>query len=289
MTATGATTGATTGAKPAATTGTATGTGATSGSATRLPSIGLGQARRWLFRNPLRSLPSYISSRTFSAAVLDLVVPDADNQTTLTAIREQVAKIHGFPALTEQLQSLLKASEDSVEAYRASVERWYDDHMDRVSGWYKRHIAKWSLALGALLVLILNLNSVAIAQSLYTNEEVRTAVVAVATEATQCEGLQGAQLDACLDTLTDQLQRTQDAGLPLGWQVVERCQPQGTCASFGERYGLLAQGQGWVSWHPLLVLLGWLLTMVALVPGARFWFDLLGRLGSLRTTGPKPT
>jgi hypothetical protein len=28
--------------------------------------------------------------------------------------------------------------------------------------------------------------------------------------------------------------------------------------------------------------------VLALVPGARFWFDLLGRLGSLRSSGPKP-
>jgi hypothetical protein len=28
--------------------------------------------------------------------------------------------------------------------------------------------------------------------------------------------------------------------------------------------------------------------VVALLPGARFWFDLLGKLGSLRSSGPKP-
>jgi hypothetical protein len=39
----------------------------------------------------------------------------------------------------------------------------------------------------------------------------------------------------------------------------------------------------------LLVLLGWALTAGALTPGARFWFDLLSRLGSLRSTGPKPS
>jgi hypothetical protein len=38
----------------------------------------------------------------------------------------------------------------------------------------------------------------------------------------------------------------------------------------------------------LLVLLGWALTVGALTPGARFWFDLLSKLGSLRSTGPKP-
>jgi len=39
----------------------------------------------------------------------------------------------------------------------------------------------------------------------------------------------------------------------------------------------------------VLFLIGFLITIIALTPGARFWFDLLSKLGSLRTTGPKPT
>ena len=39
----------------------------------------------------------------------------------------------------------------------------------------------------------------------------------------------------------------------------------------------------------LLVLLGWGLMVAALIPGARFWFDLLSRLGTLRSTGPRPS
>jgi hypothetical protein len=38
----------------------------------------------------------------------------------------------------------------------------------------------------------------------------------------------------------------------------------------------------------VLVLIGFLITIIALTPGARFWYDLLGKLGSLRSTGPKP-
>jgi hypothetical protein len=41
-------------------------------------------------------------------------------------------------------------------------------------------------------------------------------------------------------------------------------------------------------WQILPVLGGFLITIIALTPGARFWFDLLSRLGSLRSTGPKP-
>jgi hypothetical protein len=38
----------------------------------------------------------------------------------------------------------------------------------------------------------------------------------------------------------------------------------------------------------VLILIGFLITIIALTPGARFWFDLLSKLGSLRSTGPKP-
>jgi hypothetical protein len=37
------------------------------------------------------------------------------------------------------------------------------------------------------------------------------------------------------------------------------------------------------------VLTGFLIVIIALVPGARFWFSLLSKLSILRATGPKPT
>ncbi len=43
------------------------------------------------------------------------------------------------------------------------------------------------------------------------------------------------------------------------------------------------------AWQILLVVVGFLITIVALTPGAQFWFDLLGKLGTFRSTGPKPT
>jgi hypothetical protein len=41
--------------------------------------------------------------------------------------------------------------------------------------------------------------------------------------------------------------------------------------------------------HLGLVLLGWLIIAASSLVRARFWFDALSRLGSLRSTGPKPT
>jgi hypothetical protein len=39
----------------------------------------------------------------------------------------------------------------------------------------------------------------------------------------------------------------------------------------------------------LILLVGYVIMVAALIPGARFWFDLIGRFGSLRYTGPKPS
>ena len=131
-----------------------------------------------------RSLPSYISSRSFGEAVIDLVVPDATGQTTMNVIQQQV---NGLPdsmsPLKPSLQALVKEAGADVSRFRASVEQWYDDHMDRVSGWYKRHTAKITLAAGAIIVVLLNLNALTIGRTLYTENAVSAAVSAVAAKA----------------------------------------------------------------------------------------------------------
>jgi hypothetical protein len=38
----------------------------------------------------------------------------------------------------------------------------------------------------------------------------------------------------------------------------------------------------------VLVLIGFLVMVISILPGAQFWFGLLTKLGSLRATGPKP-
>jgi hypothetical protein len=39
----------------------------------------------------------------------------------------------------------------------------------------------------------------------------------------------------------------------------------------------------------VIVLVGFVIMIMSLVPGAQFWFGLLSKLGTLRATGPKPS
>jgi hypothetical protein len=157
--------------------------------------------------------------------------------------------------------------------------------MDRVSGWYKRHVAAITLVVGAILVVLLNINALTIGRTLYTDNTVRTAVSAVAAKGTNCSPGQTQQ--QCLSRLGGQLSAAATAGLPIGWGTVRDCtEPKAQCNWLDQR-GLFSR-HGNSGWQLVLALIGFLIMVIALVPGAQFWFGLLSKLGSLRSTGPKP-
>ena len=235
-------------------------------------------------RSQLRSLPSYISSRSFANAVIDLVVPDAQGQTTLDTIQKNIQELPD-PFKTS-LGALAKNANGDVSKFRTSVEQWYDDHMDRVSGWYKRHTAWITLVVGAIVIVLLNLNALSIGRTLYTENAVSAAVSTVAAKASNCTNVN----QACLSTLDGDLSAAASSGLPVGWGTVRACKEQGVHCGWWQQRGILSPSgsAGSQAAQVLLVLLGFLIMIVALLPGAQFWFGLLSKLGTLRSTGPKP-
>jgi hypothetical protein len=232
-----------------------------------------------------RSLPSYISATSFSAAIIDLLVPNAAGQTTMAQVQDGIDKLpEWMPTLKESLQTLAANAGEDIDLFRTSVENWYDDHMSRVSGWYKRHVAKITIVVGTILILLLNINTLTIGRTLWNSSVVRTAVSTVAANTTSCQNQ--SQRD-CLAGLQKQLSDAAQAGLPIGWATVPDCAVPNTSCNWLDQRGIFSR-HGGSGWEIVLVLIGFLITIVALTPGARFWFDILGKLGSLRTTGPKP-
>jgi hypothetical protein len=232
-----------------------------------------------------RSLPSYISSTSFSAAIIDLLVPNAAGQTTMAQVQDGIDALpEWMPTLKQSLQTLAANAGEDIDLFRTSVENWYDDHMSRVSGWYKRHVAKITIVVGTTLILLLNINTLTIGRTLWNNSVVRTAVSTVAANTTSCQNQ--SQRD-CLAGLQKQLSDAAQAGLPIGWGTVPDCAAPKTSCNWLDQRGIFSR-HGGSGWEIALVLIGFLITIIALTPGARFWFDILGKLGSLRTTGPKP-
>jgi hypothetical protein len=229
----------------------------------------------------LRSLPAYISARSFAEAVVDLVVPDSQGRTDMDAIEQGIGNLPDpFKA---SLQALVKNAAGDVSQFRTSVEQWYDDHMDRVSGWYKRRAAKITLVFGAIIVVLLNLNAITIGRTLYTESAVSAAISTVAGK-TACSS---ESQQNCLNSLEGQISAAAAAGLPVGWGTVRDCtEPKAQCGWWDQR-GLWSR-HGGSGWQLVLVLVGFLIMVFSILPGAQFWFGLLSKLGTLRATGPKP-
>lgn len=233
-----------------------------------------------------RKLPSYVSGRSFARALIGVLVPDVSGRTTMTELNEKVTALPEKNPIKKPLLSLLAEAGDDLATFREGVEEWYDDHMARVSGWYKRHVRWISLALAAVVILVFNVNAVEITRSLYTDEALRGSVVAQAVNSADCGTKDPA---VCLTDVQKEIRDVRTSGLPIGWGTVPACVAAGSC-NWLERYGLADPDHGFG--HDLgfflVVLIGWALMVLATVPGARFWFDALSRLGSLRSTGPKP-
>lgn len=175
----------------------------------------------------------------------------------------------GNPARKPLMRMLADAQGDR-DRFRLSLEHWYDDAMDRVSGWYKRYVQRIILAISIVLVASLNVDSINIAQVLWRLPTERAAVAsAAAAHVPASNASQNAD---------QQIQAISALKLPLGWTPPHTASAHST----DPRHVPL----GLASW--LIKLLGLILTVLALSLGAPFWFDALSKLGSLRQSGPKP-
>ena len=128
-------------------------------------------------------VPSYISAATFATTVLSLLGRTDEGRATPATAQELRTAIDTHfkeSGLQGVLRSLLNDAGGEIGEFRRRLEQWYDEEMDRLSGWYKRR-TKWFLLLWGLgLALVLNVDTALLARTLWTDSTLRSAVVAEA-------------------------------------------------------------------------------------------------------------
>jgi hypothetical protein len=217
--------------------------------------------------------PSYVSPRAFAVVLLDTIAPGEPEGDPVAHIQK---KVDGLPeVLKKRLQPLLKEAGNDRDQIRTNIEAWYDDAMARVSGWYKRKTQIMLLVIGVVLVVAVNANTVRIGERLWTDHAVRSAVVAQAAATPQAGRTAADAGDVAtaakqLGASADSVAAVGSLGIPLGWSDATKPSWDGA-------------GDWAVS------LLGWLLTIAAISLGAPFWFDALGRISRLRSSGKPET
>ena len=259
-------------------------------------------------------LPAYIPSRAFALALLDQLKEKSieklkaagetpsDEQGPIGDAKEvkqlrEAIDLMPNPQLQQVLRSLLDRTVDDMDTARTRIAAWYDDTMDRVSGWYKRRSQVQVLLCAVLVTLAVNADTITLSKRLWSDRAFASAINQAARQ----------YVDAHKDALkppqsanpnpTDNNSANPNPATQPNPQT-----PTKAVADIEQSYVTLVEAGMPFGWHEhvpdrvhqrteflhflWLKALGLLLTILALLQGAPFWFDVLSKV--VRSAGPKP-
>ncbi len=260
---------------------------------------------REFYKHPLitsimhdKNHPTYISPRIFAAVVTDLLTVAKPGVIVFEDL-EAGGKDLPDGAVKKTVLALVQRSDKELEIAQTAIEGWFNDAMDRVSGWYKRRTQVWTLIIALALTLIANADTIQIVRRLATDPVLRAAVVEEAkvraqkprpTVSVEYQN----EDDPTNPTVTrnegNQVseRETELLGQILGWRQPPQCTPESLTAA-KKSIGIFSRTSCliWENLHAE-VFLGWLLTVLGLSMGAPFWFDMLNKISNVRFAGKSP-
>ncbi len=258
-----------------------------------------------------RQSTSYIDAKNFTSALLEKITFDPNNPKVIAKnINEFILAIDKSNVLSTEFQRVLlmyandakdtyralsEKSTGEIDLFRGKIENWFDSSMQRITGTLKKRYSRpATFIVGIIVTVFLNADSISLAKYLYSNSEARTKIAMQAYDAVNDSALikQVQQINTNTDTLSAAAISLQDFknnmvkkikdidrakegladAMPLTWKADELNDASGKFSGlylFSKITGLFA-------------------TVLAIMMGAPFWFDLLNKISNLRSTGAKP-
>jgi hypothetical protein len=250
------------------------------------------------------SLPSYISSDTFSKCLINIITDEGKIRTFDNTNPEDIKYAENLPG-DDQLKNFIIGLEtlnqsnfktliksflvdcDNLQKLQNNIKTWFDEYQKRVTGWYKRK-ARWITFYITIIVTIgFNIDTIHITKELSVNRELRQSLTLYAesiiekgNEASLYPDFGEKQDSLTLNEVKFELRKVdslinevQKLSLPIGWQeyksIEEFFKPKGESL--------------------FLHLIGWIISIFALSLGAPYWFKIMNMVVNIRNTGDLPT
>jgi hypothetical protein len=212
-----------------------------------------------------------------------------------------------YPMLYSMPQTVVQKGIE-LELVRTNLEEWFNNNMDRLTGWYKRRTMVSTFLIGILIAIVANVDSINLTTRLWREPDLRVAIL------NKLEAILIQDNTSTLSSvqfLTIQ-QQFSDISLPVGWVgspvSLTSAQPGNgqqtlpeTCMLYpnkeNEIYGLLVSGRCYrfINIPQLTDMTGWLIKLLGILitggagsQGASFWFDVLKKIMNVRFSGLKP-
>ncbi|MBF8189888.1 hypothetical protein ITP53_30015 [Nonomuraea sp. K274] len=210
----------------------------------------------------------------FSVAMMELAAgEDGDVDRFLAKLKAIDSPLHGH------LKAIWETAQRDLDRFRQGVESWFDGEMQRLSMLYRRYV-KWVVtALGLVVTLLFTMDGLEYGKTLLRDNAFRASVTAVAEAGpaayeelkASCSG--GDPVPCVTDTLSEPALVKMMGQALVSVSIPERGDPE-------------IHWNGGLWWDRVTTPSHWpgfLLTYVALLFGAPFWWDVFRRV-----TGIKP-
>ncbi|MFF5204831.1 hypothetical protein [Streptosporangium sp. NPDC000396] len=222
-----------------------------------------------------------IPPERFSGAMLELVSAEEGGVEGLIAKLEAI----GSP-LAGHLRGVWEGAQRDMVRFRQGVEAWFDGEMQRLSMLYRRYV-KWVVfALGLVLTLLFSMDALEYGKTLLRDNAYRAAVAAIASDG---DGASAALKDRCAGdgaggAIDPYACVTESFSSPALVKIFDHAVVSVTIPPDGTEDPSF-NWNGGVWWDRLITpghWPGYLISVVALMFGSTFWWDILRRLTGIR-------
>jgi hypothetical protein len=240
----------------------------------------------------LTKLPSYIPAANFALAMMSMAsskmkTDPVKKDNLFDNVKLGLEKYTATDGDIFEVMKDLAASSTDIKELQKKIEDWYNDYMDRVTGWYKSHTTITIRLIAIGITLFFNVNVIKLTKEIFINSQLRGTLAGMASNIGQNQQLLNkyenttARIDSLnatgsklsIDTLYNKLNIT---GLPLGWNGSSMDQV------------FIKDDTGQSITNIFFLLIGWGIAAGCISMGAPFWFDMLVKLVNVRRSGLTP-
>ncbi len=203
-------------------------------------------------------------------------------------IDEEFQQTRGIGTRSRGVLEAAQNFEEEIRKAKDEFKRYYDETMDRATGWYKRNVQRNLFIIGLILGAAFDADTFKIYSNLTNFPDDRQQLLELAVGFTDDrfaqltpDTVQGtatmeevSELKELVETLLKEEIEQVPAPLGLGRPEGFWVQPPETT-------------QNPIRWR-VIKFIGWLVTALAVSMGAAFWFDILKRLIHIRNAGIRP-
>jgi len=204
----------------------------------------------------LKHLPAYIIADQFADAMIDIIGLAGNPE----GMKQSISRSLPDPQLRFLFNGIVDRTAGVLYKVHNELAGWFDNAMDRVGGAYKRKTQFWGFVIALVMAAALNVSAINIGRALWRRPMVARTIAP--------------QTDLAHVDVIKQLNILEALDVPIGWKIADL-----TAFSNGGLPGVA---------FSLDLVLGWLITAVATLFGAPFWFDALQQIIRLKGSGPSP-